>query len=155
MYDPAHDTLMIGRTTTPPMVYRNLVSVPVALHLGVLALYITMCIVWLTGVLQNIQVTLADASRVQTWINLASHVRVVYSSVQCTISRCSYRSSCWPSQQRLSQSCNPSPPALPSAISHNLSQCSPTKSQLGAVSALPFSTSSTTYATQQHSPMPS
>ncbi|VDC03882.1 unnamed protein product [Peniophora sp. CBMAI 1063] len=70
----AHTRLMAGRTTTPPLVYRNLVSVPMALHLGVLAIYIALCIVWLTDVEQNIHVSLASAARTQTWINLASHV---------------------------------------------------------------------------------
>ncbi|KZV70774.1 hypothetical protein PENSPDRAFT_651225 [Peniophora sp. CONT] len=45
-----------------------------ALHLGVLAIYIALCIVWLTGAEKNIHVSLASASRTQTWINLASHV---------------------------------------------------------------------------------
>ncbi|VDC03888.1 unnamed protein product [Peniophora sp. CBMAI 1063] len=63
-----------GRTTNTPLVYRNLFSVPVALHLAVPVIYIVLCIVRLIGVENNIHVPLTSASRTQTWINLASHI---------------------------------------------------------------------------------
>lgn len=85
MYEPPYDSPMAGRTTTPPLVYKNLVSVPMALHLAVLAIYIALCIVWLTGVENNIHVSLTSASRTQTWINLASHVRAARSPAMVMI----------------------------------------------------------------------
>ncbi|KZV73493.1 hypothetical protein PENSPDRAFT_289646 [Peniophora sp. CONT] len=51
-----------------------LISLPMALHLAVLAFYIALCVVRVTGVEQNIQVALASASHTQTLINLISHL---------------------------------------------------------------------------------
>ncbi|VDC07577.1 unnamed protein product [Peniophora sp. CBMAI 1063] len=53
---------------------RGLISLPLTLHVAVLALYVALCTIWILGVEQNIQVPLTSASRIQTWINLISHV---------------------------------------------------------------------------------
>ncbi|KZV73490.1 hypothetical protein PENSPDRAFT_648826 [Peniophora sp. CONT] len=52
----------------------KLVGLPMALHIGVLVLYVALCFVWIAGLERNIQVPFTSASRVQTWLNLISHL---------------------------------------------------------------------------------
>ncbi|VDB84929.1 unnamed protein product [Peniophora sp. CBMAI 1063] len=54
--------------------FKNLCSLPMVLHVGVFALYIALCIIWITGVVPTIHVALTSASLVQTWLNLSNHL---------------------------------------------------------------------------------
>ncbi|VDC03881.1 unnamed protein product [Peniophora sp. CBMAI 1063] len=62
------------QTIRTRLVAKDIVSVPTLLHLGVLAIYVALVVIWATGLEKNITVELVDASRIQTWINLISHV---------------------------------------------------------------------------------
>ncbi|VDC03890.1 unnamed protein product [Peniophora sp. CBMAI 1063] len=62
------------RASRPRSSRRGVFTVPMALHASVLAIYISLYIVWVTGAEQSIRVGLANASRVQTWLNLISHI---------------------------------------------------------------------------------
>ncbi|KZV70775.1 hypothetical protein PENSPDRAFT_685206 [Peniophora sp. CONT] len=61
-------------TPRPRLNLKGFLTVPMLLHVGVLAMYVALCVVWTTGAEKNIRVELANASRIQTWINLISHV---------------------------------------------------------------------------------
>ncbi|VDB84584.1 unnamed protein product [Peniophora sp. CBMAI 1063] len=62
------------RRTSPPRPRRltSLIGLPMVLHLGVLALYIALCLVYAMG--SNIPVDLTKASHIQSRMNFTSHV---------------------------------------------------------------------------------
>lgn len=49
------------------------------LHFAVFAFYVALCVVCITGAEANIRVPFTSASRIQTWLNLISHVRIIIS----------------------------------------------------------------------------
>lgn len=49
-----------------------------ALHVGVVALHVTLCVICATSVEETVRVALKSAPHVQTWINLIAHVRAAH-----------------------------------------------------------------------------